>query len=190
MTNTQVGWERVASGSGGTVGGLATALVDGRSVVFAATAVGIHCSWDGGQTWKPSGVRNTVPFVEVVAPSARFEQDRTIFACAGDGLYRSSDGGEAWQPVLVGSRMLSVASSQTDGPEAMVLAASETDGVLRSEDGGRTWTGANAGLLDLTALALALSPQFAGTASALPARRRACIGRATAPGPGGQSKPT
>jgi len=129
---------------------------------------------DGGQTWALAGVRNSVPFVEVVAPSARFEQDRTIFACAGDGLYRSLDGGEGWQPVLVGSRMLSVASASTEGHESLVLAASETDGVLRSEDGGRTWTGANAGLLDLTALALALSPQFAsdrlgfaGTASGL-----------------------
>src|SRR5205823_303824 len=47
-------------------------------------------------------------------------------------------------------------------------------GVLRSEDDGRTWTGANAGLVDLTVIALALSPAFAsdrigfaGTASGL-----------------------
>lgn len=152
------------------MGGLATA----GSVVFAATAVGIHRSADGGQTWQLAGLRNTVPFAEVVAPSARFAQDRTLFACASDGLYRSSDGGESWQPVLVGSRMLSVASSPAEGPEVMVLAASETDGVLRSENNGRSWQGANAGLLDMTVLSLALSPGFAvdrtgfaGTASGL-----------------------
>ena len=60
--------------------------------------------------------------------------------------------------------MLSVASSSADGGESrkrVLLAGTETDGVLRSEDEGRTWTGANAGLLDLTALAVALSPAFA-----------------------------
>jgi len=56
----------------------------------------------------------------------------------------------------------------------VVLAGTDTDGVLRSEDAGRTWTGANAGLVDLTVIALALSPAFAsdrtgfaGTASGL-----------------------
>ena len=46
--------------------------------------------------------------------------------------------------------------------------------MIRSEDGGATWGGANSGLLDLSALAVALSPRFAedrtafvGTASGL-----------------------
>jgi photosystem II stability/assembly factor-like uncharacterized protein len=43
----------------------------------------------------------------------------------------------------------------------VLLAGTEVDGILRSEDGGRTWAGANPGLLDLTVLALALSPEFA-----------------------------
>jgi photosystem II stability/assembly factor-like uncharacterized protein len=174
MAGTSGGWERVAGNAGGTVGGLATATVDGRTVVFAATSVGVYRSSDAGQTWTLPGAGNTVPFAEVVAPSARFGLDRTIFVCAGDGVYRSSDGGEAWQPVLVGSRMFSLATAPSGERESVVLAGTETDGVLRSADSGRTWTGANAGLLDLTALALALSPQFgsdrvgfAGTASGL-----------------------
>src|ERR1700682_1064280 len=149
-------WERVAGNTGGTVGGLASATVTGHTFVYAATAVGVYRSLDGGLTWMLAGVRNTVPFAEAMVPSARFEHDRTIFVCAGDGLYRSSDGGEAWQPVLVGGRMLSVASARADAREGVVLlAGTEADGVLRSEDGGRTWAGANAGLLDLTALAIA-----------------------------------
>jgi len=169
-------WEQVAGNTGGTVGGLAWATVDGRACVYAATAVGVYRSVDGARTWTLSGARgNTVPFAEAVVPSARFEQDRTIFVCAADGLYRSSDDGEAWQPVLVGGRMLSVASGRVDGGEGVVLlVGTESDGVLRSEDGGRTWAGANAGLLDLTALAIVVSPEFAsdrlgfaGTASGL-----------------------
>ncbi|MDQ6674504.1 MAG: hypothetical protein M3069_27860 [Chloroflexota bacterium] len=155
-------WEQVAGNTGGTVGGLAWARMHGRACVYAATSVGVYRSFDGAQTWTLAGIRNSVPFAEAVVPSARFAQDRTIFVCAGDGLYRSSDGGESWQPVLVGGRMLSVASAHADAREGVVLlAGTEADGVLRSEDGGRSWTGANAGLLDLTALAIALSPEFA-----------------------------
>src|SRR5437879_7611300 len=54
------------------------------------------------------------------------------------------------------------------------MVGTEADGILRSEDAGRTWSGANAGLMDLTAICLALSPcfavggtAFAGTASGL-----------------------
>jgi len=50
----------------------------------------------------------------------------------------------------------------------------QQDGILHSKDGGRTWAGANAGLLDLTVLALAFSPGaardqtgFAATTSGL-----------------------
>jgi hypothetical protein len=41
-----------------------------------------------------------------------------------------------------------------------VLVGTEQQGVLRSEDDGHNWSGANAGLLDLTVLSVALSPTF------------------------------
>ena len=70
--------------------------------------------------------------------------------------------------------MFSLATAPIGERGNVLLAGTEADGVLRSEDGGRTWAGANAGLLDLTALALAVSPRFesdrtgfAGTASGL-----------------------
>ncbi|MCA1647558.1 MAG: hypothetical protein LC797_19540 [Chloroflexi bacterium] len=195
-------WERVADRPGGDVPSLAVAAAGGGAVIFAATAVGVYRSTDGGRTWGLPVSGTTVPFAEVVAPSPDFAHDRTIFVCAGSGLARSTDGGESWASVLVGSRMLSVATATgaTHGSLAgavtgetqnsrtvlaptetritqhslVVLAGTEADGILHSADGGRTWTGANAGLLDLTVLALALSPRFAadrigfaGTASGL-----------------------
>jgi photosystem II stability/assembly factor-like uncharacterized protein len=175
MAGSSGRWERLADRPGGDVAGLAMAPTDGGLTIFAATAVGVYRSVNGGRTWALPASGSSVPFAEVVAPSPRFAQDRTIFVCAGDGLYRSTDGGESWVPVLIGSRMLSLAIAPGDGPEGLVvLAGTDTDGVLRSDDGGRTWTGANAGLLDLTLIALALSPAFvsdrlgfAGTASGL-----------------------
>src|SRR5438309_8860649 len=151
MARTTSGrWERVAERTLGDVAGLAVVTVGGhaagggRSVVFAATAVGVYRSLDGGRSWALPAAAASVPFAEVVAPSPRFAEDRTIFVCAGDGLYRSTDGGESWVPVLVGSRMLSLAVAPGDAPDSLiVLAGTDTDGVLRSDDGGRTWTGAN-----------------------------------------------
>src|SRR5207248_250204 len=168
-------WERLADRPGGDVAGLASATTDGSTLIFAATGVGVYRSVNDGRTWTLSATGSSVPFAEVVLPSPRFAQDRTIFVSAGDGLYRSTDGGASWVPVLVGSRMLSLAIAPGDAPDGLVvLAGTDTDGVLRSDDGGRTWTGANAGLLDLTLIALALSPDFAsdrigfaGTASGL-----------------------
>jgi photosystem II stability/assembly factor-like uncharacterized protein len=153
-------WERLADNAGGTVAGLATGTGDGRAVVFAATPVGVFRSVDAGRTWALPGLRGTVPFAEAVAVSPDFSVDRTVFACGSDGLYRSADAGEAWQRLLVGSRILGLATSFGDKGDVCVLAATETDGVLRSDDRGATWTGANAGLLDLTAMCLGLSPRF------------------------------
>ncbi len=162
MPTPSVGWERLADRLGGDVAGLASAPTDGGAIIFAATAVGVYQSTDRGRSWTIAATGASVPFAEMVAPSPRFTQDRTIFVCAADGLYRSSDGGESWVPVLVGSRMLSIATApEGGGAGVVVLAGTDTDGILRSEDGGQTWTGANAGLLDLTVIALALSPDFA-----------------------------
>ena len=161
-------WELIAPASGGTVAGLAVA---GGGTVFAATSVGVYRSSDGGETWTLPGTAPTVPFASAVVASPRFSNDRTLFACGADGLYRSNDAGLSWQVVLVGGRMFSVVVA---ADALTVLVATEDDGVLRSEDGGKSWTGANAGLLDLTVLCLALSPEFetdrtafAGTASGL-----------------------
>ena len=165
-------WERIATQFGGTVAGLAAAA---NGTVFAATPVGVYRSVDGGLSWSQPGVGATVAFADLVAVSPGFARDRTLFVCGVDGLYRSSDGGDTWQTVLVGSRMLSVAvATEATHDGVVVLAGTEADGVLRSEDGGRTWTGANAGLLDLTAMCVAVSPcfdtdrtGFAGTTSGL-----------------------
>jgi hypothetical protein len=144
------GWERVAEVGDATVAGLALAADGG--VIFAATPGGVYRSVDDGRSWRLARAARTVPLADAVAATP---DGRSVFVGAADGLHRSTDAGETWQPVLVGSRVLSVAVSGT-----AVLAGTETDGVLRSEDGGRTWVGANAGLLDLAVLALALSPAF------------------------------
>ncbi|MCC6174978.1 MAG: hypothetical protein IT305_06710 [Chloroflexi bacterium] len=152
-------WERLAVLEGGTVVGLATAMTaEGVPVAFAATPFGAFRSTAAGRIWEPLGAPGSVPGVEIVLPSPRYAQDGIVYAGAHDGLHRWSSG--QWQHLLTGSRVLALACLAGDGPDPRLLAGTEDDGVLVSHDGGRTWTGANPGLLDLTILALALSPAF------------------------------
>jgi photosystem II stability/assembly factor-like uncharacterized protein len=75
-------------------------------------------------------------------------------------LFRwSPDRPNGWEHLVSGSLLLSaIVRESTDG--RLLMAGTEDDGILVSRDGGRTWDGANPGLLDLTILALALSPDF------------------------------
>jgi len=167
-------WERIAARTGGTVAGLAEAVGErGEHMLFAATPTGIFRS-DAGGPWAPTSTGATVPFATAVAASPRFAEDGLLFAAARDGVYRSRDRGRTWARVLIGGPIFAVAISPTVADDGTLFVATAEDGVLRSDDGGTSWSGANAGLLDLTVLALALSPRFAedrtafaGTASGL-----------------------
>ncbi|MBV9324572.1 MAG: hypothetical protein JO352_12380 [Chloroflexi bacterium] len=149
-------WEQLAARPGGTVAALATATTaDGQTLVFAATSAGVYRSSDRGQTWTATSPNDVVPFNEAILASPGFATDRTLFVGGRNGLYRSLDGASTWSRVLTGGHVTSLAVA----PE-VIFAGTEVDGILRSEDGGRTWSSANPGLLDLTVLALALSPAF------------------------------
>lgn len=168
------GWERLASHEGGTVVGLAIAPANtGGAMLFAATATGLFASVDGGRAWSPGG-ETPLPLLTVVAASARFAENRLLFAGTQTGCYRSADAGRTWQQTLSGGRVFAMAVVHGANEEESVFIGTQQDGILRSDDGGQTWAGANPGLLDLTVLALAFSPDaardltgFAATTSGL-----------------------
>ncbi|MCA1669662.1 MAG: hypothetical protein LC793_20180, partial [Thermomicrobia bacterium] len=170
---TPGGWERLASHEGGTVVALASATTDRGITLFAATATGLFASEDGGRTWSPGG-KKPLPLLTVVAPSSRFAAHQLLFAGTQTGCYRSTDAGQTWQQTLSGGRLFALAVVPGADGEEHVFIGTQRDGILRSDDGGRTWTGANPGLMDLTVLALAFSPDaardrigFAATTSGL-----------------------
>jgi photosystem II stability/assembly factor-like uncharacterized protein len=168
MQAVETGWERLAEREGGTVTALASARDgDGRGVLFAATAVGIRRSTDGGQSWIAEDAGQGAPFVTALAPSVNFAKDQTLFIGTADGCYRSTDAGRNWHPVLTGGRIFGLSITPGGGrgggdeDTGSLFVGTESDGIIRTDDGGRNWGHANPGLLDLTVLALAFSPRFA-----------------------------
>lgn len=168
-------WQRLAAHEGGTVVALATAPTGatGGAALFAATAAGLFRSDDAGRTWSPAGVP-PLPLLTAVAPSARFAANGTLYAGTETGCFRSTDGGGTWRQTLAGGAVYAIVVMPGEEREEAVFVGTQADGILRSEDGGQTWRGANAGLLDLTVLALVFSPDvardqtgFAATASGL-----------------------
>ena len=167
------GWECLASHEGGTVVALATALADGGTVLFAATATGLFSSRDGGRGWS-RGSDTLLPLLTTVAPSTSFAGNHLLIAGTQTGCYRSTDAGQTWQQTLSGGRIFAMAVVPGADGEESVFVGTQQDGILRSDDGGRTWVGANPGLMDLTVLALVFSPDaardrtgFAATTSGL-----------------------
>src|SRR5215218_5639169 len=162
MQVVQQGWERRAERRGGTVTALTTARdADGQTFVFAATAVGIRRSTDGGRTWEAQDAGGGAPFVTTLAPSLDFANDQTLFIGTADGCYRSTDAGRNWQLILMGGRMFALAVVPGKDPTGTLFVGTELDGIILSEDAGRNWDNANPGLLDLTILALGFSPRYA-----------------------------
>jgi photosystem II stability/assembly factor-like uncharacterized protein len=167
-----VSWKQIGALEGGTVGGVV--LVEGEAgpAVIAVTPAGGFRSEDG-RVWRPISPDPGPALADAIAASPAFSRDRTLFVAGRTGLFRSTDGGESWRHTLEGE-VLGLALSPSFADDGIVFIGTGQDGVLRSEDGGQTWSGANSGLLDLSALAVALSPRFSedrtafvGTASGL-----------------------
>jgi photosystem II stability/assembly factor-like uncharacterized protein len=89
------------------------------------------------------------------------------WACSGGGpqdpgIYKSTDAGATW--VAISSRLTTALAVDPQTP-TMVYAGTDNSGVFISTDGGMTWSDFNAGLTNLSIVALALGPTgpYAGT---------------------------
>lgn len=159
-------WERLAEQPGDVITALATAQgAEQGMLVFAGSAAGLRRSRDGGRTWTAFSEGSSPSLITALTPSPSFAVDGTLYIGTADGCYRSIDGGRTCQPVLAGGPIFAVAAvlqgASARDTTSIVFAGTEMDGVVRSHDGGHTWGTANAGLLDLTILSFAFSPDFA-----------------------------
>jgi photosystem II stability/assembly factor-like uncharacterized protein len=103
--------------------------------VLYAGGLGVTKSFDGGMTWRSSGLpRRPVPALAVDPEKAGI-----VYAGTDAGLFKSTDAGASWQPLhgpLDGVRVETVA---IDTEHNRTLYAGTERGVFWSADGGYRW---------------------------------------------------
>jgi photosystem II stability/assembly factor-like uncharacterized protein len=139
-------WSRTSAGLvHEDVHGLAV-LDNGRRLLFATTADGLHLSRDDGASWTRRTIDSPWQYVRSVV--RKCDGSGTVFLTNGNGppgsdgkLFRSRDFGETWQQLALPGRVESSAyffAAHPADPDLVFLAA--TLGQLyRSTDGGDTW---------------------------------------------------
>ena len=130
----------------------------GDEHVFAASSHGLLASVDGGATWESVG-DVSLPVHAVLTFAGQTSPD-VIVTGGPAGVQRSENGGVSWLTSLTGSPITTLAGDRDRSGAGIVLAGTEADGVFRSDDGGVHWVSSSAGLFDLEALTIALSPSF------------------------------
>lgn len=131
-------------------------------MLYSATAHGVWCSTDGGESWSQhnSGLKST--FTDPILFDASRNQ---VLTATEEALYCSTDHGTHWQrsedSVTCGTAILDLQQATSD--PNVIFASSEDRGVLRSRDGGMHWTLASNGLLRTAYYALAIDPLDART---------------------------
>ena len=149
-------WQRIgAVAPGGTVLDIA---VDIDQRLWLSTGAGIFYTENGA--WR--ALRRGRPLAQV---NALAWAEKIFLAGGGDGqIVYSTDRGETWyrsQTGPVSQPITWLNPSPVFHLDNMVLAGTDGAGVLRSSDGGRSWRPANAGLQDLSIIALATAPKEA-----------------------------
>lgn len=134
------------------------------STVYAGTNHrGVLKTTDGGRTWRPSGVGQSVHSLAV--------DPETPMIYAGTwrrGIFKSTNGGRSWADAeargtfaLYGAGVLALAiDPQTP---TTVYAGLESSGVFKSTDAGADWTEMNSGFERRKVHALAVDPRMPGT---------------------------
>ena len=108
-----------------------------------------------------------VPIGLVSPPVAEYIGSREAYLSTdGDGMLRSTDAGVTWwnESLTLSSAQPGPLAFLPGGPDAPVLAGTESSGLYRSPDGGRTWRWVDSGLprgagQDVTSIGV--SPAFA-----------------------------
>ena len=157
--------QRLSAREGGTVTSLSgTAGARGWGTVFAGTLTGVFRSDDGGRTWGPTNALRS-PFIEAVAVSPDFRNDRTVVAGTTDsGLHISYDGGEKWERRMFWGEhptVTALAFSPFYADDETIAAGTDGRGVYISDNRGQSWNGYGPELADAQITALAVAPHSA-----------------------------
>lgn len=151
-TNRAANWS--PSGNGLPVGQVSGITVDPSNsmTLYAATAVGVFKSTDGGSQWAATGQENPAVIPSLVSTVAVDPSNPTIVyvATASNGLYKSTNGGQSYQVKNTGFNFngpLAVNDLAIDPAMPSTVYAGNFNGAFKSVNGGETWTAINTGLI-------------------------------------------
>src|SRR5437899_4811333 len=144
-------WEAVGEGlSSRDIHALAFARADtGRWNILAATNNDLNLSSDGGATWQPLRIGNSMPWSYCRTLGQPIGRKEEALLGNGDGppgsaglIGRSIDGGRTWQPACMPGRANSTIWSfavHAADPQ-LIYAASVSGEIYRSTDAGQSFT--------------------------------------------------
>ncbi|MBL8187833.1 MAG: SBBP repeat-containing protein, partial [Acidobacteria bacterium] len=120
--------------------------------LYAATAVGVFKSTDGGSQWAATGQENPAVIPSLVSTVAVDPSNPTIVyvATASNGVYKSTNGGQSYQVKNTGFNFngpLAVNDLAIDPAMPSTVYAGNFNGAFKSVNGGETWTAINTGLI-------------------------------------------
>jgi len=144
-------WEAVGEGlSSRDIHALAFAGADtGRWNMLAATNNDLNLSSDGGATWRPLRIGNSMPWSYCRTLGQPIGRTEEMLLGNGDAppgsaglIGRSTDGGRTWQPACMPGRTNSTVwnfAVHAADPH-LIYAASVSGEIYRSTDAGQSWT--------------------------------------------------
>src|SRR5260370_646235 len=144
-------WEAVGEGlSSRDIHALAFARADaGRWNMLAATNNDLNLSSDGGATWRPLKVGNSMPWSYCRTLGQPIGRTEEVLLGNGDAppgsaglIGRSTDGGRTWQPACMPDRANSTIwdfAVHAADPQ-LIYAASVSGEIYRSSDAGQSFT--------------------------------------------------
>ncbi len=115
------------------------------NTIFAATALGLFKSADGGGQWSFNGLLPTISGIQPVVSSISFDpmMPTIIYLATSQGVYKSFNGGVNFQLRSIGLPGGNVFTLRVDPVNTATLYAGTSFGVYKSTNGGESWLSAN-----------------------------------------------
>ncbi len=144
------GWQKFGSGmSSQDIHGMAIVPGNGQPArLLASTNNDVNLSTDGGQTWQPQRVGQSLPWSYCRGMAQKCGQPEVVLMGNGDGppgsvgmVARSTDGGQTWRTATMPNRANSTIWNFAVHPTNpdLIYASSVSGEVYRSTDGGAVW---------------------------------------------------
>jgi hypothetical protein len=141
--------------------------VKGPGRLLASTNNDLNLSTDGGETWRPLGIGQALPWAYCRGLAQQCGRPEVVLLGNGDGppgtagvVARSADGGATWHEALMPGRANSTVWTFAVHPADadLVYASSVSGEVYRSTDGGASWLKLPREFGEVRALAWAPAP--------------------------------